>query len=108
MKNDTIKSAASALGSIKSAAKAEAARKNGKLGGRPRKLIVVDDPVYGDSGVRFAGKVLASGFSDAQDAIDAVADKLTEAGIDVSNIWDILEEDVDPTSSARWYEAAIK
>lgn len=100
--------AAQQLGSTKSAAKAEAARQNGKKGGRPRKLIVVDDPVYGDSSVRFAGETLATGFGDAQSAIDAVADKLTEAGIDVPNIWDILEEDVDPTSSARWYEAAIK
>lgn len=35
MKNDTIKNAASALGSISTPAKANAARENGKLGGRP-------------------------------------------------------------------------
>ncbi len=35
MKNTAISSAAAALGSVKSEAKTAAARKNGKLGGRP-------------------------------------------------------------------------
>lgn len=41
MKTPTASQAAAALGSIKSAAKAAAARQNGKLGGRPAKLVLV-------------------------------------------------------------------
>jgi hypothetical protein len=37
MKKKTIREVMSYLGSIKSPAKAKASRKNGKLGGRPRK-----------------------------------------------------------------------
>lgn len=72
------------------------------------KLIVTDDPYIGDSSVRLNGKVLAWGFSSAQDAIGACAEELTAAGINVPKIWDILEEEWDPTSSLTWYEAVVE
>jgi hypothetical protein len=41
--NNTKNPAAVALGSIRSPRKASAARRNGKLGGRPRKLVTIGD-----------------------------------------------------------------
>jgi hypothetical protein len=71
------------------------------------KLLVVEDPSYGDSSVRINQEILSCGFYDPQDAIDAAKTRLAAFGVNVSNIWSLLDEKSEPDSSARFYEAEI-